>query len=331
MEPLIHPSIPNYEIIDTLSHSDNCTVFSARNRTTNTEVALKFVSRINLSNPAVLAAFEQECRVHESLRHDAIIEIVEILYQPSYVCVVMELGRHGDLLQWIATAPCRPAPLVISYFRRILYAVQFLHSRGIAHLDLKPENMILFGTDEIKLTDFGCCQPVATGRPIQSSGTLTYAAPELIRGSKHDNRPADIWSLGIILCAIQSGQLPFMESPEGVDTERWLEGQILDGRLTFPMGMPDWICAIIRQCCQVDPAARPTVNELLNLPVLRDANAGRHSVSCHIEGFASRRRLSARSIGKYSRAAVRSVSSGWKSTRRASNVGVPPSASPIRP
>jgi serine/threonine protein kinase len=290
--------IPNYDITGTLAQSHSCTIFSACNRATNTDVALKVVSRAHLSDPAVLAAFEQECRIHESLCHESIIRILEIVYKPAYVCVVMELGHNGDLLQWITTTPYRPSYVVISHFRKVLEAVQFVHSQGIAHLDLKPDNFILFGADCIKLTDFGCCESVETGRPIESNGTPAYAAPEILSGAKQDNRPADVWSLGIILCAMQTGQLPFVKAPDGLDPMKWLEDQISSGKLTLPLGIPECVRAIVRQCCQVDPAARPTVAELLCFPALRPANAARHAPCSSRHGIAGRRRLSARSIGR---------------------------------
>jgi serine/threonine protein kinase len=319
----IPPDIPNYDIKGTLAQSHYCTIFSARNRATNADVALKVVPRSHLSDPAILAAFEQECRVHESLRHESVIQIIEILYHPSYVCIVMELGRDGDLLQWITSTQYRPASVVIAYFRQILQGVQFLHSRGIAHLDLKPENIIRFGADAVKLTDFGCCESVANGRPITSSGTPVYAAPEILRGDRQDNRPADVWSVGIILCAMQTRQLPFTESPDGV------EQQILNGKMTLPVAMPEWARAIFRQCCQVDPYARPTAAQLLNLPAFRQAEPGRRALGSARHGIAGRRRLPARAAGRMllsqreQKRPGRSAPSGaalggWRNARRAS-------------
>jgi serine/threonine protein kinase len=144
-----------------------------------------------------------------------------------------------------------------------------LHRHGIAHLDLKPDNLLLFDDDSIKLTDFGCCESITNGSPVESRGTLFYTAPELLRDRQQDNRPADVWSLGILLCALQTGALPFKDAPEGVDPDRWVEDQIRKGELTIPGTIPEWARDIIEACCRLDPARRPTVDEIMALPMLQ--------------------------------------------------------------
>jgi 5'-AMP-activated protein kinase catalytic alpha subunit len=153
------------------------------------------------------------------------------------------------------------------YFRQLLRAVQFLHSRGIAHLDLKPENVLMFD-DGVKLADFGCCESVV-GRPsFDHSGSAHYSAPELFGSRGSDNRPADVWSLGVILFTLETGLLPFTET-----SDAGLVDQIRNGDLHFPPLIAKWVKDVVVACCQVDPSKRPTIDELLAMRVFGHAQA----------------------------------------------------------
>jgi serine/threonine protein kinase len=233
-------------------------VLSAFDPDREQNIAVKIVCRQLLEEASVLAAFEQECRIHESLCHPNIVPIYEIVYGPTYIYLLMELCSGGDLLDFIQNTEFRPLCQVVSMFHQILSAVAYLHARGIAHLDIKPENILIGPANQIKLADFGCCEapPKISRRP--SLGTLVYAAPEMFTQSRIDNRPADIWSLGILFFTLETGALPFVPGDEAS-----IQRQILSGHLQFNDMMPNYILDIVEQCCQVDPDQRPTIDELM--------------------------------------------------------------------
>lgn len=251
--------IGSYSVVDVIGSGAYGIVVSALNRHSGDQVAIKVIRREMLKVPEVLAAFEQETRIHQSLCHENIVQLKNIIYEPDYIFVVMELCKHGDLLDWIQQNPNQNHRQIISFFYQILLAVKYLHDRDIAHLDIKPENILLQGDNKIKLADFGCCEaPPKYPMHRSTRGTLFYAAPEIIDGCYEDNRPADIWSLGILLFTMVSGVLPFLP---GSDEE--ISAQIKSGRLVYPIGMNPDILDFVKRCCMMNPGNRPQIGDLL--------------------------------------------------------------------
>ena len=96
------------------------------------------------------------------------------------------------------------------YISEVLMALEFLHQNHIVYRDLKPENIVLSMKDRghIKLVDFGFAKIMKTAKTITNCGTPVYIAPEILRGSGHSYQ-VDVWSLGILIVEIISGQTPF--------------------------------------------------------------------------------------------------------------------------
>jgi len=160
-------------------------------------------------------------------------------------------------------------------------AIAFCHSRGLVHRDLKPENILFHhrlipasATDasetltlEVKLADFGLGVVLAPGEFAQARiGSLMYEAPEVVCGSPYDAK-ADVWSLGIILHALLSGTLPFIDA----DQQR-LARKICAGAYELRFSPWPFISveakALIRKLIVVDPRKRPTAAEILKDPWL---------------------------------------------------------------
>jgi serine/threonine protein kinase len=169
-------------------------VFSAFDSEHDMPVAVKIVSRQLLEEASVLTAFEQELRIHETLDHPNIVKIFSIIYGRSFIYMVLELCSGGDLLNYIHKTDYRPLIRTLGIFTQILSAIAYLHSRGIAHLDIKPENILMCPADRVKLADFGCCEAPPKVARRSAVGTLFYAAPEIYARSRVDNRAADVWS-----------------------------------------------------------------------------------------------------------------------------------------
>ena len=97
-------------------------------------------------------------------------------------------------------------------------AVEYMHSLNIMHRDLKPENILIIkekGKFKIKLIDFGLSNFYSNSNKLKTAcGSPSYAAPEMLLGTKYDGLKADIWSLGIVLYAMVCGYLPFEDDNE---------------------------------------------------------------------------------------------------------------------
>jgi serine/threonine protein kinase len=219
------------------------------------------VSRDDLTQSGAFKAFEQELRVHELLSHPNIVRIHEIIFRKDLIYVFMDLCTKGDLLNFVIdhTGP------IMQVFRpiifQILQAVQYLHARGIAHRDLKPDNVLLTSNLVAKLADFGCCEVQSLAREGRASGTLYYAAPEVFLAPETAGTKADIWSFGIMLFTIFSGHLPFMAGDN-----QFLFDQITQRKFASMDLIPPDVLAVFDQCTALDPSERPTADELLAMP-----------------------------------------------------------------
>ena len=161
----------------------------------------------------------QEAECLQGLSHDGIARAVgvDVNHDPPYLLVELHQGRNlRELLQATTLSPER----VEGIFRQLAEALAHAHERGVAHGDLKPENVLIDHLDQIKLTDFGLGKQVSSEASLLLSGTLgtqeahpalagtlPYMAPEQREGQAPDSR-SDVFSLGILLHELITGKRP---------------------------------------------------------------------------------------------------------------------------
>lgn len=143
-------------------------------------------------------------------------------------------------------------------FRQIVLAICHLHKNGIAHRDLKDENVIVDENCIIKLIDFGSAGYTKLGPFDVFVGTIDYASPEVLRGEKYEGRPQDVWALGILLYTMLYKENPFYNVDE-----------IMEGDLRFPFTISDKCTNLIRRILVRDIESRPTVAEIMDDEWLR--------------------------------------------------------------
>lgn len=143
-------------------------------------------------------------------------------------------------------------------FRQIVLAVCHLHKHGIAHRDIKDENVIVDENCIIKIIDFGSAGYTKLGPFDVFVGTIDYASPEVLRGEKYDGRPQDVWALGILLYTMLYKENPFYNVDE-----------IMEGDLRIPYTYSDKCTNLIRRILVRDIASRPTVAEIMDDEWLR--------------------------------------------------------------
>lgn len=105
-------------------------------------------------------------------------------------------------------------PSFFEILAEVCRAIEYVHAQGIIHGDLKPNNMLLAGDSHVKLLDFGLSRPRGSHRRPLTSGTLEYIAPEILLGEVSDHR-ADLYSLGVVLYQMATGELPFGDLEPG--------------------------------------------------------------------------------------------------------------------
>ena len=143
-------------------------------------------------------------------------------------------------------------------FQQIIFGLEYLHINGVSHRDLKPENILLDQDGNVKICDFGLSNKMKDGNFLYSScGSPNYAAPELINGKSYNGALIDIWSSGVILFTILTGQLPFNEKQANK-----LYQKIRECKYTIPKTVPDAAKDLITRMLQKNPLDRITIDEI---------------------------------------------------------------------
>lgn len=261
--------IDKYDIEDTIGTGQSV-VKKAKNKRTNKEYAVKFLSKQNKGGQILKRSIDKEIEILRSLSHPNIVQLCESIESQDTVHLVMELVKGSDLYDIIQTFGTLRPNLAGAIVGQILSAVAYLHSRGIAHHDIKPENVIVdYFSNKVKLTDFGSASKVTSMPGV--AGTLNYMAPEILLNMRGSNLPSDmsvdIWSIGVVAYMLLSGVNPFDYNSKANHN---IMNKIISGKFEFPA--PQWDAIpkhckdFIQKCLVVDPKRRATAMELLKHP-----------------------------------------------------------------
>lgn len=191
-------------------------VYLAHDIDQNKPVALKlFPIKSNSS-----INFLREIQILSALSHPNIIKLYETASQePStfsnkeddpFTFVALEYASYGDLFEIVSRAGHLPENLARTLFSQLLDSVEYMHSKNVAHLDLKAENILLDENYCLKVTDFDLAQPIDDAF-LEGRGTPGSRAPEIKEGTSKNFAAADVYSMGIILFVMMSGISPYRE------------------------------------------------------------------------------------------------------------------------
>jgi serine/threonine protein kinase len=240
------------------------TVYRARQVRLDRDVAVKVLST-DLSDPAEIRRFENECRVMGRLsRHPNIADVYDAGIGPQgEPYIVMKYYGGGTLAAQVATRGKLPVNTVLAHGAKLASALAASHTEGVIHRDVKPENVLLDEGDEPVLADFGVAAIAdAEGRYTSSVAfSRSYAAPELLDRNSFGTA-SDVYSLGATLYTMLSGR-PVFSSP----TEARLILAILD-EAPLPLEDPDVppaLESLVLRCLAKDPADRPLSAEAVGV------------------------------------------------------------------
>ena len=213
----------------------------------------KVISRKYLTESQQFLSFEQEIRIQQRLNHPNIAAIRDVIYLEKYITVVMDKYDY-NALNYILEQDIQPIT-IWKLFSQLLNGLSYLHDRGIAHRDLKPDNLLVMSDGSLAISDFGCCE--AQGRSVcpVHYGTTLFSPPEMdnFKGNPKDFDPfkADIWASGIIFYMLATKSFPWTNFKNRVS-----EIQI------FAKTLPQNICQVILNCCKESPHERITLDQL---------------------------------------------------------------------
>ncbi len=225
------PHFGNYDLVRRIDVGGMGEVYLARQRTAfGRLVALKIIRSDLMHDVTTRKRFLREAEVSAHLKHDHILPLVEFGEEQGRLFLVTPYVEGGTLAQRLQRGPLA-LPDVYQLFPALVQAVAYIHKRGVIHRDLKPSNILLERDGEqaqtyVRLIDFGIAsiQGAAASAPLTSAGhemgTVAYMAPERLSGIAAPSN--DIYSLGIILYQMLTGQLPkngkAVALPQALDT-----------------------------------------------------------------------------------------------------------------
>uniref|UniRef100_A0AAR2K2S8 non-specific serine/threonine protein kinase n=1 Tax=Pygocentrus nattereri TaxID=42514 RepID=A0AAR2K2S8_PYGNA len=179
-------------------------------RGTRRSVVAKLVNKKLMRREQVV----RELNILQCLQHPHLVGLLDTFETPSSYVLVLEMADQGRLLDYIVSWGNLTEEKVALYLRDILEALHYLHTCRIAHLDLKPENVVIEQTSiqpVVKLTDFGDAAHLS-GSPYihRLVGSPEFSAPELVLGEPA-SLASDLWSLGVLAYVMLSGASPFLD------------------------------------------------------------------------------------------------------------------------
>ena len=186
-------------------------VYLALDETLGREVALKILADRYARDPGFVERFRREASAAAGLNHPNIVAVYDRGQAEGTYYIAMEYLDGPTLKQEIVRRAPLPQEEAVGYAMDALRALDFAHRRGVVHRDVKPHNMVLTADGRLKVTDFGIARAQNTQQMTEVGsivGTAQYLSPEQARGLEV-GPPSDVYSMGIVLYEMLSGELPF--------------------------------------------------------------------------------------------------------------------------
>ena len=266
-------SLDNYTRLRTLHTSKNsCVDLCIYNKNNQKYVVKKYdLAKIGAHRTVHVM---HEINISLSLQHENIIKTFTYFEAlPSSLCIIQEYAKKGDLvhIQSMYNNKIVPEEVVLTQFLLpLLRALEYLHERGIIHIDVKPENIVVMEDGTVKLCDFGLAIDTNLHTPNKFLGTEEFMAPEVVNLTKtgYSNK-VDMWSLGCTIYELLFGNTPFI----GNSKEETFKN-ILNAPVHFPQDIfiSSGCLMFLVKLLMKDPNRRTSAKEALQIPYVKSVS-----------------------------------------------------------
>ena len=258
----------HYDVTALIGEGGMGQVYQATDTKLNRQVALKILPEAFAADPDRLARFQREAQVLASLNHPNIAQIHGLEDSEGTKALVLELVEGPTLADRISQGPI-PIDEALPIAKQIAEALEAAHEAGVIHRDLKPANIKVKDDGTVKVLDFGLAKALDTtpqGDPSLSPtltaaatqmgvimGTAAYMSPEQARGKPTDRR-ADIWSFGVVLFEMLTGQRAFAGEDVSVTLADVIRADLSWD--TLPSDLQPGLATYLRRCLEKEPSQR---------------------------------------------------------------------------
>ena len=242
------PLIPGYELVELLGRGGMGEVWRARQVSLGRLVAVKILPAKFSADREFVARFEKEATALAALNHPGIVQIIDRGQAGQNYYFAMELVP-GVNLRELLTGRRLSTKEALRIVVQVARAIDYAHEQKVVHRDLKPENVLVDPRGHVKIADFGLAgmkdseRNIALTATAVAMGTVNYMAPEQRRDAKHVDHRADLYSLGVLLYELLTGELPL-------------------GRFKLPSekveGLPARIDELVASLLESEPELRPS-------------------------------------------------------------------------
>ncbi len=212
-DPLIGKQLANFLIQKVIGRGGMATVYQGVDVVLNRPVAVKVIHQFYRNNPVYVKRMQRESQLIATWRHTNIVQVYYADFDGEFPHFVMEYVDGPDLRSILddcqRESSLLPIDDVLRIGETIASALDFAHSQGVIHRDVKPSNVMLSHSGNILLTDFGLALEMAEGTLGESFGTPHYMAPEQAKKAADASGASDLYSLAIIMFEMLAGRLPF--------------------------------------------------------------------------------------------------------------------------
>lgn len=235
---------------------------------TGQKVAIKVIDKKKAKEDAYVSKnMRREGKLLQMIIHPNIIQLYELMETENSYYLVTELCEGGDLMDYICARKHLSETCTRKFIRQIISAVDYLHRIGILHRDLKIENLLLDKNLNIKLIDFGLSNYTKSELCITQCGSPAYAAPELLAHKKYGSK-VDVWSIGVNMYAMLTGNLPFTVEPFNIKA---LYNKMMKNEMN---AIPEHLSKsgedLLRKLLNPDPSKRISLKEAMEHPWINE-------------------------------------------------------------
>lgn len=279
VESYVHTKkVGNYLISHDLGSGSFATVKEALHVVTGERVAIKVIDKETAKTDAYVSRnMRREGRILQLIRHSNIVQLLEVMETENCYYLVLELCQGGDLMTHLVKRRRLTEAETRRFLRQIVQAVGYMHSLGILHRDLKIENLLLTQDQNVKIIDFGLSNLVRSLPDENGSivtelcrtqcGSPAYAAPEVL-AKKPYGTAVDIWSIGVNMFAMLTGNLPFTVKPYSIKAlyQKMVNQELNPLPKTLSVGCRDLLMRLLNP----EPETRIKLKDVMSHPWLNE-------------------------------------------------------------